>query len=208
MAVVACEEQSRMSGKMPGKIDGVLGRLCGLHAWAMVVMMLAALGFVGVGLSGCEEKTGANVGAVKLGGKKFFLELALDPQTRFRGLSERTVIEPDGGMLFVFPPGQVAVQGFVMRDCPIAIDIVYLDPAGRVLAMYEMKPEPPRDVSKGEGTPADPNNVTYNARLKQYSSRFPAQFVIELAGGTLKTLNVKEGDLVQFEREEYVRRAR
>ncbi|MBL0870283.1 MAG: DUF192 domain-containing protein [Phycisphaerales bacterium] len=208
MAVVACEEPSRMNVQRTGMAAGGLGRWAVLRAAAAVVMTLALLVFAGVGLSGCEEKAGANVGAVKLGGRKFFLELALDPQTRFRGLSERTVIEPDGGMLFVFPPGQVAVQGFVMRDCPIAIDIVYLDPAGRVLAMYEMKPEPPRDASKGEGTPADANNVTYNARLKQYSSRFPAQFVIELAGGTLKTLNVKEGDLVQFEREEYVRRAR
>lgn len=151
------------------------------------------------GIAGCDDRSGADVTKVTIGSKTFFLETALTVETRFRGLSERTFIEPDGGLLFVFPDSQVQVQGFVMRDCPIGIDIIYLDSAGRILAMHEMKPEPPRDPAKGEGTPKDANNPVYNARLKQYSSRYPSQFVIELAEGTIKKLNVKEGDLVQLD---------
>jgi uncharacterized membrane protein (UPF0127 family) len=170
-------------------------------------LVMVALAGVTATMSGCDDRASADVAKIDVGGKNFFLELALTNDKRFRGLSERTFIEPDGGILFVFPDSQVMVQGFVMRDCPIPIDIIYLDSAGRVLAMHEMKAEPPRDPAKGEGTPADANNVAYNSRLKQWSSRYPSQFVIELAGGTLKTLSLKEGDQIRID-PEFKKRAR
>jgi uncharacterized membrane protein (UPF0127 family) len=164
-------------------------RRTGLSALAAV----GAIALVGLALSACDDRTRAGVEQLTINGKVFYLELADTPAKRFRGLSERTQIAPDGGMLFTFPDDQVVVQGFVMRDCPIPIDIIYLDPQGRVLTWYAMTPEPPRDPAKGEGTPADPNNIPYNLRLKQYSSRFPSQFVLELRGGTLEGLALKEG---------------
>jgi hypothetical protein len=154
---------------------------------------------------------------LELGGKRFGLELAQTPARRFRGLSERTQIAPDGGMLFVFPDALVSVQAFVMRDCPIPIDIVYLDPAGRVLATYAMTPEPPRTREEMENTPPFPGapdwartNERYEGRLKRYSSRFPSQFVIELAGGTLKALptQLKVGDKVEAPWRDLVGKAR
>ena len=153
-------------------------------------------------LTGCDDKVSADVAKVTIGGKAFTLELALTNDKRFRGLSERTFIEPDGGMLFVFPASQIQVHGFVMRDCPIGIHIIYLDSAGRILATSAMPPEPPRDPAAGEGTPADARNMAfkkYDDRLKQYSSRFPSQFVVELAAGSLKKLNLKEGQLIEFD---------
>lgn len=163
------------------------------------VVIVAGAAAGSASLAGCDDRASADTAKVKIAGKNFFLELAMDNAKRFRGLSERTHIEPDGGMLFVFPDAAVTVQGFVMRDCPIGIDIIYLDGNGRVLTTYNMPPEPPRDPAKGEGTPADANNQAYNDRLKQYSSRYPSQLVIELAGGTIKTLGVKEGDLVELD---------
>jgi hypothetical protein len=159
-------------------------------------------------LGGCDEKSSADTARVKIGGSSFLLELALDNAKRFRGLSERTYIAPDGGMLFVFPEPVPGSNGFVMRDCPIPIDIIYLNGSGRVVSMHAMLPEPPRDPAKGEGTPQDPNNATYNARLKQYTAKGPYQFVIELAGGKLQTLSVKEGDLIEFDRAAVLKRAR
>jgi uncharacterized membrane protein (UPF0127 family) len=79
-----------------------------------------------------------------------------------------------------------------MRDCPIDIDIIYLDSGGRILAMHEMKAEAPRGPS--EGVPGSTDNMAYEQRLKRYPSKFPAQFAIELRGGTIKTLDIKEGD--------------
>lgn len=160
--------------------------------------------------AGCEEAdpASAKVAPVKISGKTFHLEVAADAPTRMKGLGSRTHIEEDGGMIFVFPESQKAVQNFVMRDCPIAIDIIYLDSAGRVLTTHTMTPEPPRAEDGSEGKPGDMNNAKYENRLKRYSSRFPSQFVIELREGTINRLGVKEGDQVVFDVAGLKRRAR
>lgn len=143
---------------------------------------------------GCDEKAGAAVEPVKVHGVWFHLERATDEPTRTKGLGGRDYIAPDGGMIFAF--AEPLQLNFVMRDCPIPIDIAFLDGAGRVLTMYEMTPEPPR--GDGEGKPGD-INMKYEARLRQYSSKFPAQFAIETAGGTLKKAGLQEGERVEFD---------
>ncbi|MBX3402602.1 MAG: DUF192 domain-containing protein [Phycisphaeraceae bacterium] len=149
-------------------------------------------------LTACDEKdtVSADVAQVKLAGKTFHLQIAADFDTRMRGLGGRTHIDDDGGMIFVFPASQVAVQNFVMRDCPIDIDIIYTDGVGRILTMHEMKAEPPR--GEGEGKDGEANE-RYEARLPKYSSRYPATFVIELRAGTMKKLGLKEGDMAVFD---------
>lgn len=136
-----------------------------------------------------------NVESVKIDGKVFHLELALDGETRFKGLSDREFIEPDGGMLFVFP--RPSDQRFVMRDCPIDIDIIFLDPSGRITAMHHMPAEAPRDPETEPETGV-PSTDKYEQRLTRYPSRYPAQFVIELAGGMLENLDLSEGDLIDL----------
>ncbi len=165
--------------------------------WAMLAMLSGGL------LRACEQppKTmiSGQVATVVINDRAFKLEIAATDAVRMKGLGQRASIPEDGGMIFVFPPSQVRVQEFLMRDCLVDIDIVYLDGAGRVLSFHEMKAEPPRDPSKGEGQPGEMGNAAYEGRLKRYSSRFPATFVIELKGGTIRTLQVKEGDLVQLD---------
>jgi uncharacterized membrane protein (UPF0127 family) len=172
----------------------------------LVLVAAAAATFFAV--RGCESGgvLGADVGTVNLGGKDFHLELALDPETRFHGLSGRTFIEPDGGMLFAFP--SPLDLSFVMRDCPIPIDIVFIDSTGRITAMHEMTPEPPRTEDEKVMDPATGTNTHYEDRLKKYPSRFDAQFVIEVAGGTLKTLPLKAGDKVDLDVKALKRRAK
>ena len=120
---------------------------------------------------------------VTIGGERFTLEVARDPATQFRGLGGRTHIDPHGGMLFVFPSPRATA--FVMRDCPIPIDVAFLDADGRVIAIHEMQPEPPR--SAGESTAA------YESRLRQYPSGLPALYALETAGGRLRALNLQGG---------------
>lgn len=128
---------------------------------------------------------------VTLGGRRFVLELALTPEERFQGLSDRPVIEPDGGMLFVFP--RAGRMEFVMRRCLVPIDIAFIDPSGRITAMHEMRVEP---------------YDTPEARLRRYPSRYPAQYVIEVAGGTLRELDLSIGDRVDLPYERLKSRAR
>jgi uncharacterized membrane protein (UPF0127 family) len=139
---------------------------------------------------------------VTIGGKSFRLELANADETRFHGLSGRTTIPEDGGMLFVFTARMVGRHGFLMRDCPVPIDIIYLDPSGRIVGMHKMVPEPPRSEAEKvlTVTPGYPawtaSNQAYESRLKKYMSTYPAQFVIELKGNTLDSLKLKDGDKV------------
>jgi len=163
---------------------------------------------------GCDQSAGGDVQSVKVGGEWFHLELAADPAVRMKGLGQRTVIDKDGGMLFVFRDPIHPQSSFVMRDCPIDIDIIYLSPEGRVLTTYTMKAEEPRKADGSEGKVGDfggtPESDLYEHRLKQYPSRYPTQWVIELRGGRLKELKapVKEGDKIDLPYEELKKRAK
>lgn len=178
-------------------VAGVAGWLVpALVALLAVGAVLAAV----LALPGCEQAEkdlDADTVGVKISGRTFFLELADDEASRVRGLSHREHLDPDGGMLFVFPRSDN--RYFVMRHCVIPIDIIFLDGSGRVVAMHEMTIEEP----KGENE----SDAQYESRLKRYPSRFSAQFAIELAGGTLKTLQVKEGDVIPLKLEALKSRA-
>jgi hypothetical protein len=153
---------------------------------ACLVLLVPSLAL----LQGCDDKAAAGVESVKLGSTWFHLEVAETQEKRFHGLSDRTEIAADGGMIFLFARAQ-PLQ-FVMRDCPIPIDIIFVDGSGRIVALHQMKTEEPRrpDEPKTE----DPSQDKYENRLVRYPSRFAAQFVIELKGGALPSLGLKEGD--------------
>lgn len=161
------------------------------------VAMAAALA-CSLALSACDEPPvdDEKFAKVTIKDKEFKLELALDDTKRFKGLSDRKEIAKDGGMLFVFKRAEE--REFVMRDCPIPIDIIFLDASGRVVAKHKMKAEEPRRADEPEDK-INPANDKYEQRLKRYGSKYPAQFVIELAGDTLDTLDIKEGDKIKLD---------
>ncbi len=120
---------------------------------------------------------------------RFNLEPALDDEARVLGLSHRTEIARDGGMAFFFT--RSAKREFVMRHCPIPIDIVYVDGSGRVVAHHAMLPEEPQGENESE--------ADYNRRLQRYSSRFGVPIVLEFDGGTIARLGIEEGDLIEID---------
>ncbi len=126
----------------------------------------------------------------EVAGETFHFELAADDATRMRGLGGRRHVPANSGMLFSFR--LAAPRVFVMRDCPIPLDIAFLDEAGRVIAIHAMQAEAPRGP---EETP-----LAYEQRLVQYPSGAPAQFAIETAGGRLAELGLGVGDVVTFDR--------
>ena len=133
-----------------------------------------------------------------LGGETFTLELALDPATRQRGLGGRARLPDNRGMLFAFrTPRSLAM---VMRDCPAAIDVAFLDAEGRVVSLHSMPAEPPR--RPGESA------LEYESRLPIYPSGAPAQFAIEVAGGRLAKLGVEVGTRIAFDAPALAARAR
>lgn len=148
-------------------------------------------------VSGCgSEAPKAPAGAattqrVMIAGKAFDLELAMDRDARHQGLSDRKSIPDNGGMLFVFPGAQP--MEFVMRRCLTPIDVIFLSPGARVVALHAMTVEP-------YDTPED--------SLKRYGTKWPAQFVIELQGGMIDKLGIKEADVIELPADELKRRAK
>lgn len=128
---------------------------------------------------------------VHISGRSFKLELALTPEERYRGLSDRPFLAPDAGMLFVFPYPQEVT--FVMRRCLIPIDVIFLDAVGRVDSWYQMAVEPYDQPEEA---------------LTPYRSRWPVQFAIELPGGTVDQLNLRTGQKISLPLEELKRLAR
>lgn len=153
------------------------------------LLLMAAVGWplVGCGRFGAVGTTLP----LRIGGHSFAVELALDEASRFQGLSDRPSIPDDGGMLFVFPGAQQRI--FVMRRCLVPIDLVYLGPNGRIVRMHHMEVEPAE---------------TWHTPARQYPSCWPAQFAVELKGGTIDRLGLKIGDRIELPLEALKRRVR
>ncbi len=148
------------------------------------------LALIALAQAGCTQPTTPpGFERVTLDGRTYTLEIVADNESRTKGLGDRTHLDEDKGMLFVFPNS--TKRHFVMRDCYIDIDIIYLDADARIMAMHKMVVEEPRREDETE--------QAYNERLRRYSSRFDSQFVIELAGGQLDHLNLEDGQQVKLD---------
>lgn len=135
---------------------------------------------------------------IEIRGERFTLEIADDEESRALGLSGRTVIAEHGGMIFVYP--FPAIRRFWMGDCLVDMDIAFLDAEGRIVAMHEMKIEPPRRPDESEWA--------YSDRLRRYPSGLPAQFALEFRAGTLKRLGLRVRETIEFDRAALVERAK
>jgi uncharacterized membrane protein (UPF0127 family) len=108
------------------------------------------------------------------GEHRFMVEIADDEAERQRGLMERPPLADDRGMLFQFP--DVAERGFWMHNTPSPLDIIYLDPRGRIVS-----------IAKN----AQPNDDTV------LPSNGPASGVLELRAGRADEIGAKAGDRVR-----------
>jgi uncharacterized membrane protein (UPF0127 family) len=101
----------------------------------------------------------------------------------------RTSIPTYGGMLFVHTRPEL--QGYWMANCLTDMDIMFLDSRGRIVAAHAMKVEPPKRE--------DESQWQYEARLRKYESRQPAQFAIELKAGSIERLKLKPGTVISLD---------
>ena len=132
-------------------------------------------------VAGCGAATAAPAPrwavAILPSGHEFSLEVAADDLSRQRGYMGREKIGPREGMIFVFDSDDE--HSFWMKDCKVALDMVWLDANGRVVWIaVNRAPCPP----KGEC----PSTVP------PVSSRF----VVEFAAGTVAAESLKLGDAV------------
>ncbi|MBA4803153.1 MAG: DUF192 domain-containing protein [Brevundimonas sp.] len=108
------------------------------------------------------------------GEHRFMVEIADDDAERQRGLMERPPLADDRGMLFQFP--DVAERGFWMHNTPSPLDIIYIDPRGRIVSIAR--------------------NATPNSDAI-IPSNGPASGVLELRGGRAAEIGAQPGDVVR-----------
>lgn len=113
---------------------------------------------------------------VTLGNTQYILEVADTPMLRERGLSYRTSLAPQTGMLFVFDtPG---VLKFWMKDMNFPIDIIWLDADKKVVHIeHSLSPQ------------------TYP---QSFGPDIPTQYVIELGAGEAQKTGIKVGSRVSI----------
>lgn len=134
--------------------------------------------------------------SLTIGGKNFELEVADTPSQRLRGLSGQQVVPFRSGMIFVFEKPNW--QSYVMRDCSVALDLIYLDQMGRVDSLHHMVPEAPRSASEQHRDAA--SEAAYDARLKSYVSSGAVLYAIELRGGSIDELQLRVGDTLPIDK--------
>jgi uncharacterized membrane protein (UPF0127 family) len=114
--------------------------------------------------------------------KPFTLEIADSDTKTERGLMFRKSMPADRGMLFIFDTPDT--YSFWMHNTLIPLDIIYLDPAGKVVDIHHRKA-------------LDDTGM---------SPRDPARFVIELNAGVAEAIGLKIGDTIALP-EKYLKAA-
>jgi len=135
---------------------------------ALVIVIFAVISFVT--LSSVKQDV------TKIGSKNYELEVADSEPERTRGLSGRTMLADNTGMLFVFDAP--AKHCFWMKDTLISLDIVWLDADKKVVDTF-----------------ASMSPASYP---ESFCPKRNAQFAIELSAGELQRSGVQNGDLIQL----------
>ena len=115
--------------------------------------------------------------AVLPSGHEFALEVAADDLARQRGYMGREKIGPRDGMIFVFDDN--SRHSFWMKDCKVALDMVWLDVNGRVVWTEAARPPCPAI--------GDCPSIVPPA---------PARFVVEFAAGTVAAESLNHGETI------------
>ncbi len=112
---------------------------------------------------------------ISFGGTKLKVQIADSFTKMMRGLSGRSRLLANEGMLFVF--GSDGRHGFWMLNMKFNIDIIWLDSDGRVVHIWEN---------------ATPCRSIFSCRTMKPASK--GRYVLELRAGTAKRLKIKPLD--------------
>jgi len=150
-------------------------------AFVIVLALIAIVGSVALvalekSFSKTVTDTDLSVRTIQLAGQELYVSVAETPEARVRGLSGRTSLASNEGMLFIFDTA--AKYGFWMKDMLFSIDILWLSDTGEVVYMEEsILPATYPDV---------------------FAPNVPARYVLELPAGFAEAYSVKVGDIVRL----------
>jgi len=108
-----------------------------------------------------------------IGGHKLTAEVAHTDADRTQGLMHRRMLPENRGMLFVFP--QIAPLGFWMMNTYIPLSISFVDDAGAIINIADMKPQT--------------TDIHHSAR--------PARYALEMNQGWFAKHGIKPGAKIE-----------
>lgn len=114
---------------------------------------------------------------LKINGQLIKVEIASGDQSRTKGLSDRLKLDPDTGMLFIFPVKNF--YSFWMKDMRFPLDLIWIS-EDTVAEFIENAPP--------EGS--NPQKI--------YIAPKPVNKVLEVNAGTVQKLNIQIGDKIEF----------
>jgi len=103
------------------------------------------------------------------------VEVAASSRERERGLMHRKHLDPDAGMLFVYPFD--SMQSFWMKDTFIPLDMIFIANNRRIVGIAE-------------------NTEPLSLERVQVDS--PSRFILEVNAGFAKKHGIREGSPVRF----------
>ena len=114
---------------------------------------------------------------VVINAKKIKVQVADNYAEHVLGLSDRSTLEPDSGMLFIFH--EKRIRKIWMKNMHFPIDIIWIENEKVVKVTQNCKPNG-----------AIPS--------KMYSSTLPVDNILEVNAGFSNEFGIKRGDLVTF----------
>jgi uncharacterized protein len=114
--------------------------------------------------------------SVEIGGISINVEIAETPEARAHGLSGRTSLPDNTGMLFIFDESEK--HGFWMKDMHFAIDIVWIDDNREVIGVEK------------EVVPETFPQIFYPS--------LPIKYVLELPSGFIENHLIDIGEIVSW----------
>jgi uncharacterized membrane protein (UPF0127 family) len=111
--------------------------------------------------------------SVSINGHLLIVDVAATPQSRMCGLSKRSALDENRGMLFVY--ARSGLRSFWMKDTWIPLSIAFLDESGKILNIEIMSPDQTE---------------------KRYRSSQPAIYALEVSQGWFGSRGIKAGDRV------------
>ncbi|CAJ38261.1 DUF192 domain-containing protein [Methanocella arvoryzae] len=105
----------------------------------------------------------------------FAVEIADEPDEHARGLMNRTMLDADSGMLFIFEGNEP--HSFWMENTLIPLDMIFIDQEGTIINIHENATPLSRDIIESAG---------------------PCKYVLEVNGGTCERKNIRAGDSIDI----------
>jgi hypothetical protein len=121
-------------------------------------------------------------GTVVVKGKRFLAEVARTDREKALGLMRRQSLAHDRCMFFVYE--EDGTHPIWMKNCLIALDVVWIKADGTVVEIKEHAP--PCSPMLGDACPS-------------YGGRMPSRYFVEFAAGTVRRQGLKVGERIGWE---------